>query len=56
MIDTEELSDEKRAELISECEELKEEISLDGESAEKRVRLANTHLRLGEREEAPFPG
>lgn len=52
MIDTEELSDEKRAELISECEELKEEISLDGESAEKRVRLANIHLRLGEREEA----
>lgn len=52
MVDTEELSDERRAELINECEELKEEISLDGESAEKRVRLANIHLRLEEREEA----
>jgi len=46
------LSDEKREELISRCEELKAEISVDRESAEKWIRLSNIHLKLEERPEA----
>lgn len=47
-----ELSHEEKTELIERCERLKDSISIDGDSAETRIRLANTHLRLGEREEA----
>jgi hypothetical protein len=47
-----ELSHEERTELIERCKRLKDSISVDGDSAETRIRLANTHLRLGEREEA----
>ena len=46
-----ELSDEEREELIQKCDRLKAKIVAEGESAETRVRLANAHLRLGEREE-----
>jgi hypothetical protein len=52
MPDKEKLSDEERADLIQRSDQLKEEIASNGESAEKRVRLANIHLSLGENEEA----
>jgi len=52
MLDEEELSDEKRAEFLERCNQLKEEIADNGGSMETRVRLANIHLKLGEREEA----
>lgn len=47
-----ELSHEERAELIERSESLNERIATEGDSAETRIRLANVHLRLGEREDA----
>ena len=52
MSDEVELSAEKRRELIQMCDDLMADIAIKGELAETRVRLANLHLRLGEREEA----
>jgi hypothetical protein len=52
MSDGEELSDETRAEFLKRCNQLEEEIANNGGSTETRVRLANVHLKLGEREEA----
>ncbi len=48
----EKLSEEKRTELIQKCEELKDEMAIEGESAEKWIRLSNIHLKLGEQAEA----
>lgn len=52
MSDTAVLPNENRTQLISKCDDLVAEIANEGESAETRVRLANLHLRLEEREEA----
>ncbi len=46
------LTSEKRKQLIQMCDDLIAEIATKGESAEARIRLANLHLRLEEREEA----
>lgn len=46
------VSDERRSELTKMCDDLRAKIANMGESAETRVRLANVHLHMGEREEA----
>ena len=48
----EKLSEEKRTELIQRCVKLKDEMAIEGESAEKWIRLSNIHLKLGEQTEA----
>ena len=52
MLEQAELSGEGREELLKRWKQLTEEIAGNGESAETRIRLANIHLKLGEREEA----
>ena len=52
MSDEIELSNEERQKIMKMCDDLIAGIANKGESAESRVRLANLHLRLGERDEA----